>query len=98
MTEPIGVGQLAIRVSRPDPRVAVVEATSPGHREFFFIAAGERMLTVAAFEASDSAHPEPRVHMIHRPYDWDMAPVDDPASAADDQELLVKIWQILGAG
>lgn len=54
------------------------------------------MLTINAFEVSDDALTESRTHVIRKPFDWDMAPTDDPPSLGDDQDLLIKIWQILG--
>ncbi len=95
MNDRLNAGSLSVRVTRPDPRVALVEAYSPGHREFFFVAVGEHCLTISAHETSERAHPEPRVHVIHKPHDWEMTPVDDPPSLADDQELLVRVWQLL---
>ncbi|MEM7095846.1 MAG: hypothetical protein AAF567_22780 [Actinomycetota bacterium] len=76
--------------------MALVEASSPGHREFFYVVAGDQMLTINAFEVSDDALAESRTHVIRKPFDWDMHPKDDPPSLGDDQDLLIKIWQILG--
>jgi hypothetical protein len=89
-------GSLTLRVERPEPRVALIEATSPGHQEFFYVVSGDTTLCVTAFEASEGAHPEPRVHVIRKPYDWDMTPADDPPSVGDDQSLLIAVWQVLG--
>ncbi|MGF1597127.1 MAG: hypothetical protein ACFCVK_09360 [Acidimicrobiales bacterium] len=94
--EQVNHGSLTLHVERPDPRVALIEAASPGHREFFYVVAGDVSLTINAFEASDGAHPEARVHVIRKPFDWDMTPKDDPPSIGDDQDLLVRVWQILG--
>ena len=54
------------------------------------------MLTINAFEVSDDALTESRTHVIRKPFDWDMEPTNDPPSLGDDQDLLIKIWQILG--
>lgn len=94
--EQLNHGSLTLRVTRPEPRVALVEASSPGHREFFYVVAGDVNLTINAFEASEGAHPEARVHVVRKPFGWDMTPEHDPPSIGDDQDLLIKIWQLLG--
>lgn len=84
-------------MTRPEPDVALIETSSPSHTEYFFVAAGEHSVAVAAYDSGPKSHPEPRVHVFHRPYDFDMAPADDPPSAADDHNLLVQVWQLVGA-
>lgn len=93
---PLNHGSLTLAVTRPEPRVALVEATSPGHREFFYVVAGGVNLSINAFEATNDSHPESRTHVIRKPFDWDMTPKNDPPTIADDQDLLIRVWQILG--
>lgn len=76
--------------------MALIEASSPGHREFFYVVAGDVNLTVVAFETTNDGHPESRTHVVRKPFDWDMTPKDDPPSTGDDQDLLINVWQILG--
>lgn len=95
--DPAAAGGLAIKVTRPAPGVAFIETSSSMHWECFFVAEGERTLVVSAVDQGDKSSPEPRVHVINKPYGWDMAPSDEPPSVGDDQELLVQVWQLLGA-
>ena len=53
MTDGSRLGSLSITVTRPDPQVALIEAASPSYRELFYVVAGERMLTVTAYDATD---------------------------------------------
>ena len=41
--------------------MALLEATSPGHREFFYVVAGDVSLSINAFEATDDLGHAPRV-------------------------------------
>lgn len=101
MTDPlVGTtsGSLGLRVSRPEPDVALIETSSPSHREYFFIAAGEHCLTITVVDTGDKSSPEPRVYVLTKPYGWHMLPESDPPTRSDDHDLLVKVWQVLGAG
>lgn len=90
-------GSLAVKVQRPDPNVALIEAASPSGVEYFFVVAGEHNLVITAFEASERAHPEGRVLVVHKPHGWNMDPRNEPATSADDQDLLVSVWQLMGS-
>lgn len=96
MTSGPRLGSLTVTVTRPDPAVALIEAASPGYRELFYVVTGARMLSVTAYDVTDTVHPEPRVHMIRRPRDWEMVPADGPPTAADDQQLLLQVWELIG--
>lgn len=91
-------GSLAVRVQRPADGVALITTSSPAHQEFFFVAVGEHTLSITVYDTGEKSVPEPRVHVFHKPYDWDMTPRNDPPDSADDQDLLVQVWQLLGAG
>jgi hypothetical protein len=90
------LGTLSLKITRPEPRVALMEVTSPGYQEFFYVVAGERILTVTAFEATDPIHPEPRVQVLRKPHDWDMSVADVASTGVDDQDLLLRIWEVVG--
>lgn len=90
-------GSLSVTVARPEPNVALIQTASPSHREYFFVVAGEHNLMITAYEASERAHPEARVVVIHKPHDWDMTPLSQPPTSGDDQDLLVSVWQLLGS-
>ncbi|MBM3518265.1 MAG: hypothetical protein FJX56_10445 [Alphaproteobacteria bacterium] len=92
-----GAGSLLIDVIRPAPGVALIHTASPVHDEYFFIATGEHSLAITVRDSGAKSLPEPRVHVLHKPYDWDMTPASDPPSAVDDQDLLMKVWQLLGS-
>jgi hypothetical protein len=91
-------GSLAVRVTRAEPDVALIETSSPSHREYFFVAAGQNSLIITVVDAGEKSSPEPRVHVVTKPYGWHMRPEHDPPTAADDHDLLVKVWQVVGAG
>ncbi len=95
--DPASAGGLAVKVSRPASKVAFIETSSSMHWECFWVAEGEHTLVVGAFDSGDKSSPEPRVHVINKPYGWHMRPASDPPSAGDDQDLLVKVWQLLGS-
>ena len=95
--DPASAGGLAVKVSRPASKVAFIETSSSMHWECFWVAEGEHTLVVGAFDSGGKSSPEPRVHVINKPYGWHMRPASDPPSAGDDQDLLVKVWQLLGS-
>jgi len=86
-------GSVSVRVTRPEARVALIEATALGYDETIVVMAGEHTLTVTAFDGIDA---EPRVHVVKKPSDWDMTPDSDPPTSADDQGLLIRLWEVLG--
>lgn len=92
MTGTATLGSLKIDVIRSASDVALITTSSPTHREYFFIAAGQNTLTVTVVDAGEKSLPEPPVHVFHRLYDWNMAPKSDPPSTADDQALLLSVW------
>ncbi len=96
MSQGSRVGALSIVVTRPDPAVALIEAVSPGYREYFYVVAGEQMLTVTAYDATDTNNREPRVHVIRKPRQWEMTPEDGRVTTADDQHLLLQVWELIG--
>lgn len=91
-------GSLAVRVTRLEPDVALIETSSPSHREYFFVAVGQHSLTVTVVDTGDKSSPEPRVHVVTKPYGWHMRPEHDPPTSSDDHDLLVKVWQVVDAG
>ena len=54
--------------------MAFIETSSSMHWECFWVAEGENTLVVGAFDSGDKSSPEPRVHVINKPYGWDMRP------------------------
>jgi hypothetical protein len=88
---------MLVTVERPEPNVALIEAASPSHREYFFVVAGEHNLVITAYEASEQAHPEARVLVVHKPHSGNTTPRSEPATSADDHELLVSVWQLMGS-
>lgn len=93
-----GAGSLVIDVIRPAPGVALIHTATPSHDEYFFVATGEHTLTITVRDTGAKSLPEPRVHVLHKPYDWNMTPSSDPPSADDDHDLLMKVWQLIGSG
>lgn len=77
-----------VEVTRPDPRVALFEVTLSGYREFFFVAVGERSVSVTMYDTSDETYPEPQTFTFAKPYGWD---TDLP-----DDEALLQVWQAVG--
>ena len=91
--------RLSITVDRSTASIATIVTTSASHRETFVVAAGQHTLAITVVDEGESSLPEPRVHVVHRPHDWSFAPTGaQPPTEADNEELLVRVWQLIGSG
>ncbi len=77
-----------VQVTRPDPKVSLFEVALSDYREFFFVAVGERSVSVTMYDTSDATYPEPQTVTFAKPYGWD---ADLP-----DEEALLQVWQAVG--
>ena len=81
-------GGWQVLASRPDPRVALFEVALPDYREFFFVAVGDRSVTITMYDTSDESHPEPQTFTFAKPYGW--------RTDLPDDEALLQVWQAVG--
>lgn len=79
-----------LRLTRPHHRVAMLEVTSPNHREFFQVAEGERTLAITVLDVTNAQHLEPRLYVIERPPGW--------LTHSRAEELLLSIWNAVLPG
>jgi hypothetical protein len=79
-----------LALTRPHDRVALLEVTSPNHREFFQVAEGERSVAITVLDVTNPGHPEPRLYVIEKPPGWHT----DPQA----EELLMQIWNAVLPG
>lgn len=77
-----------VQVTRPDPKVALFEVALSDYREFFFVAVGERSVSVTMYDTSDETYREPQVFTFAKPYGWD--------TDLSDEEALLQVWQAVG--
>ena len=75
-------------MTRPDARVSLFEVALSDYREFFFVAVGDRSVSVTMYDTSDETHPEPQVFTFAKPYGWDMD--------LEAEEALLQVWQAIG--
>src|SRR5688572_7728079 len=61
---------VAFHVTHPHERVALLEVSSPAHREFFQVAEGDRTLAVTVLDVTNPPYREPRVYVIEKPPGW----------------------------
>ncbi|MBW0088127.1 hypothetical protein I4I73_09920 [Pseudonocardia sp. KRD-184] len=90
-TDPLlarGSGGWRVQVVRPDPKVALFEVALSDYREFFFVAVGERSVSVTMYDTSDQTYPEPQTFTFAKPYGWD--------ADLGDEEALLQVWQAVG--
>lgn len=77
-----------VQVVRPDPKVALFEVALSDYREFFFVAVGDRSVSVTMYDTSDQTYPEPQTFTFAKPYGWD--------TDLGDEEALLQVWQAVG--
>jgi hypothetical protein len=77
-----------VRVSRPEPRVALFDVQLSDYHEFFFVAVGERSVSVIMYDTSDETYPEPQSFTFAKPYGW--------RNDLPDDEALLQVWQSIG--
>jgi hypothetical protein len=77
-----------VSVIRPQSRVAFMEVSSPGYQEFFFVVAGDKTISIVAFDAFDEGYQEGRVWVCPKPHEWSMD--------VTEEEFLIQVWQTLG--
>lgn len=87
MADTQSTGGLRVSMERPSEQVALVEARSPEHREFFSVMVGHTTLAITVLDVGDAPHREPRVYAVEKPATWSM---DGTA-----EDLLVAIWALL---
>jgi hypothetical protein len=81
-------GGWQVITTRPDPRITLFEVTISGYREFFFVAVGERSVSITMYDTSDDTYPEPQTFTFARPYGW--------RGDLPDDEALLQVWQAVG--
>jgi hypothetical protein len=82
------IGRWRVYTTRPDPRATLFDVSLSGYHEFFFVAVGERSVSITMYDTSDESHPEPQVFTFAKPYGW-------RTDLADDEALL-QVWQSVG--
>lgn len=77
-----------VSATRPQPRVALFDVHIADYHEYFFVAEGEKSVSITMLDPSDPSHLEPQVFCFAKPHDWraDLA----------DEEALLQIWQAVG--
>jgi hypothetical protein len=81
-------GGWQVAITRPDPRVTLFEVTISDYREFFFVAVGERSVSITMYDTSDDTYPEPQTFTFAKPYGW--------RTDLPDDEALLQVWQAVG--
>ena len=76
---------LAVLLTRPHDRVALLDVSSPQHQEFFSVAEGDRSLAVMVLDVTNANHPEPRVYVVEKPPGWRID--------SDAEDLLLRLWR-----
>jgi hypothetical protein len=84
----VGRGGWQVTTTRPDPRVTLFDVGLSGYREFFFVAVGERSVSITMYDTSDDTYPEPQIFTFAKPYGWLMD--------LTDEEALLQVWQAVG--
>jgi hypothetical protein len=82
------VGGWDVRTTRPDPRVMLFDVSLSEYREFFFVAVGEKSVSITSFDVSDETHLEPQTFVFAKPYGWD--------TELEGDEALLQLWQAIG--
>jgi hypothetical protein len=81
-------GGWQVRTTRPDPRITLFDVALSGYREFFFVAVGERSVSITMYDTSDQTYPEPQTFTFAKPYGW--------RTDLSDDEALLQVWQAVG--
>ncbi|WP_214369820.1 hypothetical protein [Pseudonocardia sp. H11422] len=81
-------GGWQVRTTRPDPRVTLFDVALSDYREFFFVAIGERSVSITMYDTSDETYPEPQIFTFAKPYGW--------RTDLSDDEALLQVWQAVG--
>jgi hypothetical protein len=81
-------GGWQVTTTRPDPRITLFEVTISDYREFFFVAVGERSVSITMYDTSDATYPEPQSFTFAKPYGW--------RADLPDDEALLQVWQAVG--
>lgn len=58
------------------------------YHEFFFVAVGDKSLSVTSFDVTDETHREPQTFVFAKPYGWD--------AELEGDEALLQLWQAIG--
>lgn len=88
MAAPTRAGGWHVRATRPDPRITLFDVALSGYREYFYVAVGQRSISVTMYDTSDETYPEPQTFTFAKPYGWDTDLTDD--------EALLQVWQSIG--
>lgn len=78
----------SVTVTRPSEMVSLFEVSLSDYHEFFFVAEGERSITITMFEPAGEAYPEPQTFVFAKPYGW--------RRDLDEDEALLQVWQAVG--
>lgn len=81
-------GGWQVHTTRPDPRITLFDVKLSGYREFFYVAVGDRSISITMYDTSDESHPEPQTFVFARPYGW--------RTDLPDDEALLQVWQAVG--
>lgn len=81
-------GGWQVTAVRPEPRVALFDVRISDYHEYFFVAEGEKSVSITMLEPGDHTHLEPQVFSFAKPHDWR----DD----LSDEEALLQVWQAVG--
>jgi hypothetical protein len=81
-------GGWQVRTTRPEPRITLFDVALSDYREFFYVAVGERSVSVTMYDTSDETYPEPQTFTFAKPYGW--------RTDLPDDEALLQVWQAVG--
>ena len=81
-------GGWKVQTTRPHERVILFEVGLSDYHEFFFVAVGDKSVSITSFDPSDETHLEPQTFVFAKPYGWD--------TALDGDEALLQVWQAVG--
>jgi hypothetical protein len=77
-----------VRTVRPDPRVTLFDVQLSDYHEYFFVAVGEKSVSITMYDTSNPFYLEPQCFTFARPHDWD--------TDLGDDEALIQVWQAVG--
>lgn len=81
-------GHWQVVTTRPERGVVLFEVRLSDYHEYFFVAEGDKSISITMFDPSDETHREPQVFVFAKPYGWDLS--------LDDDDALLQVWQAVG--
>jgi hypothetical protein len=77
-----------VRTVRPHACVTLLEVRLSNYEEYFFVAVGEKSVSITMLDPSDPMHREPQTFVFAKPYEWN--------TDLEGDEALLQVWQAIG--